>query len=104
MEDAPLDELEDASLNICRLARCEVGGITHLKLPLGGIRYWIAVLVLFDRKRGGNVFQRTRDALGLIGRAIDGKSSSGVTRQSSERANRLRMRPLALASASMTSS
>ena len=32
-----------------------------------------AVLVLFDRKRGGNVFQRMRDALGLIGRAIDAK-------------------------------
>ena len=30
-----LDELEDASLNICRLARGEVGGISHLKLPPG---------------------------------------------------------------------
>ena len=30
-----LDELEDASLNICRLARSEVGGISHLKLPPG---------------------------------------------------------------------
>ena len=30
-----LDKLEDASLNICRLAQGEVGGISHLKLPPG---------------------------------------------------------------------
>ena len=35
-----LDELEDASLNICRLARGEVGGISHLKLPPGRHPLW----------------------------------------------------------------
>lgn len=35
-----LDELEDASFNICRLARGEVGGISHLKLPPGRHPLW----------------------------------------------------------------
>ena len=35
-----LDKLEDASFNICRLARDEVGGISHLKLPPGRHPLW----------------------------------------------------------------